>query len=154
MSRKNSRIVGCLLTALLLVACRQTAIYSHYESVPMEGWEREDTVCFDFANVREDGCYKQEVGLRVGLDYPFMGLSLIVDQQIWPSGLFFSDTIHIDIANEDGKALGKGINNYQYNIPLHDVILHTGDSLHIGVRHYMKRERLPGIADIGITIGD
>ena len=47
---------------------------------------------------------------------------------------------------------GHGISTYQYNFHLTTLTLNEGDSLHIAVRHNMKREILPGISDIGIRL--
>ena len=41
---------------------------------------------------------------------------------------------------------------YQYQVPVNDITLQQGDSLHICVRHDMKREILPGISDVGIKM--
>ena len=41
---------------------------------------------------------------------------------------------------------------YQFAFPVADVDLNEGDSVQIRIRHDMKREILPGIADVGIKL--
>ncbi|WP_417163197.1 hypothetical protein [Segatella sp.] len=41
---------------------------------------------------------------------------------------------------------------YQYNFPINIYQMHQGDSIHVAIRHDMKREILPGVSDIGIKI--
>ena len=56
------------------------------------------------------------------------------------------------LADDKGNMLGQGISYYQYNFILVDRDLSKGDSLHVTVRHIMKREILPGISDIGFRM--
>ena len=54
--------------------------------------------------------------------------------------------------DEKGNVLGDGVSYFQYNFMLSEVDLREGDSLHVCVRHIMKREILPGISDIGLKM--
>ncbi|MFQ9996553.1 MAG: gliding motility lipoprotein GldH, partial [Hoylesella buccalis] len=40
----------------------------------------------------------------------------------------------------------------QYAFDITSMDLHEGDSLHISVRHDMKREILPGISNVGVSL--
>ncbi|MBP7359673.1 MAG: gliding motility lipoprotein GldH, partial [Prevotella sp.] len=46
-----------------------------------------------------------------------------------------------------------GISYYQYNFNISHIELHKGDSIHVCIRHNMKREILPGISDVGFSLG-
>ena len=94
----------------------------------------------------------EEVGLRINESYPFRSLCLIVEQTKWPAGTHRSDTLNCTLIDPDGTVMGQGISHYQYNFHLTDQQLQAGDSLHISIRHNMKREILPGIADIGVML--
>ena len=63
-----------------------------------------------------------------------------------------SDTLSCRLIDETGNALGNGVSNYQYLIPLTSLTLKKGDRLRIAIRHDMKREILPGISDIGLRL--
>jgi gliding motility-associated lipoprotein GldH len=81
-----------------------------------------------------------------------MGLTLVVEQEVWPSGLTRSDTLWCRLVDSDGNIQGEGISNFQYNFQLLNLRLNSSDSLRVTVRHNMKREILPGISDIGLTL--
>ena len=141
-----------LLMLTLSTACHQRPIYSHYEPVDIDGWQRDDTLHFTVTQVAESGYYHETLGLRAHLSYPFTSLSLIVRQQTIPSGISRCDTVMISLINSDGMPLGSGVSHFQYDIPLEDMPIEAGDTLYIDIRHNMKRENLAGITDIGITL--
>ena len=157
--RKNIRIrwwsaasAWLILMLTLTTACHQRPVYSHYESVDVDGWQRDDTLHFVVAQGIKDGCYHETLGLRANLSYPFTALSLIVRQYATPSGASRCDTLMIPLIDADGKALGHGVSHFQYDIPLEDIVLCAGDTLYIDIRHNMKREDLTGITDVGVTL--
>ena len=137
---------------LLCMACKNKTTYSHYEHVPIAGWEKNDTLSFSIEPIKQGGRYQENIGIRINGAYPFMGLTLIAEQTIFPSMESHSDTLNYELIDEDGNMKGKGISHYQYNLPLKTLSLQEGDSLSINIRHDMKREILPGISDIGITL--
>ena len=137
---------------LLCAACKNKTIYSHYEHVPIFGWEKNDTLFFAITPIKQDGNYQENIGIRINGSYPFMGLTLIAEQTIFPSMESHSDTLNYELIDEDGNMKGKGISHYQYSFPLKTLQLQEGDSVSINIRHDMKREILPGVSDIGITL--
>ena len=152
MVRKNRIVILLLTVALALAGCNRKTIYSHYEHTPINGWERVDDLSFTLSPVRMGGTFREEIGLRINGAYPFMGLTLIVEQQVFPSGITRSDTLSCKLIDNDGTILGEGISFYQYNFHVNTLRLHEGDSLHITVRHNMKREIMPGVSDVGIRL--
>lgn len=156
MLRKNSRwtaFVLCLTVALLLMtACDRKAVYSHYEPTPLEGWESNDTLDFFVGVVEHAGYYKESVGLRTTDDYPFTGLTLIVEQRVFPVYRERTDTLNATLVDPEGVIMGTGVGIFQYVFPLRRLYLNKGDSLYVTIRHYMKREILPGIHDVGFTL--
>ena len=154
--RRASRTIyaGILLavTITAFAACDRLPVYSHYEHTPLSGWEKNDTISFSINPVKEAGYYREEVGLRINEDYPFQGLCLVVHQTILPSGYHHSDTLNCILIDKDGRMKGSGIKHYQYQFHINTIRLAEGDSLHIEVKHNMKREIMPGITDIGIRV--
>jgi gliding motility-associated lipoprotein GldH len=148
----NKKLLILLTVALALASCNRKTIYSHYEHTPLDGWEKNDTLVFSVPPVRHDGVYREMIGLRTSSAYPFMGLTLVVEQEVWPSGLTRSDTLWCRLVDSDGNIQGEGISNSQYNFQLLNLRLNSSDSLRVTVRHNMKREILPGISDIGLTL--
>ena len=47
---------------------------------------------------------------------------------------------------------GNGISYYQYTVPVCQEHFMENDSIHITIRHAMKRDILPGISDIGVKL--
>ena len=145
-------ICSISLLIMLLTACNKRTVYYHYEHTPLTGWERNDTLSFVVGPIGEDGQYEEEVGLRITGEYPFMGLNLIVEQQLASTQKKYSDTLVCDLVNEHGSAKGAGVSQYQYMFRLSTLDLHAGDKVFVAIRHDMKREILPGISDIGVKI--
>ena len=57
------------------------------------------------------------------------------------------------LVDRRGRRQGTGgISYFQYQQQLRDMRVKAGDSLVVYVRHYMKREMLPGISDVGILL--
>jgi len=144
---------GLILTAVLwLSACQRQQVYYHYEHTPMSGWEKNDTLNFDVEPLADGGTYQQSIGLRIDQKYPFRRLCLVVHQTILPSGVSRSDTIDSELIDKQGRPKGSGVSYYQYEFPYNTLTLQRGDSLHISVRHHMKREIMVGIKDVGIKL--
>ena len=137
---------------MMLVSCNDHTVFSHYESTSVRGWERNDTLSFNIEPMQETNLYAEEIGVRITGEYPFKGLSLIVEQTVYPSKTTITDTLNCDLIDDVGHANGKGINHYQYLFPLTTLKLDKGESVHVAIRHCMKREILPGITDIGLKL--
>jgi gliding motility-associated lipoprotein GldH len=118
----------------------------------MRGWDKSDTLAFDIPAVKQAGAYKEDVGLRVVNTYPFQRLSLVIKQTIHPSGYVHSDTVTYTLFDRRGNTKGHGVSFYQYHFHFNTLQLREGDSLHICIKHNMKREIMPGIADVGIRV--
>lgn len=63
-----------------------------------------------------------------------------------------TDTLRVVFMTTEGDALGQGMSIVGYSVPLASVSLPQGARGHFRVRHVMRREVLPGIADVGIAI--
>ena len=126
-------------------------VYHHYEHVPTFGWEKNDTLYFSIPPIKASGNYHEEVELRTDESFPFLGLTLLVEQTVWPKGEHHHYTLNCSMADKNGNIKGRGISCYQYEFPLADLHLQEGDSLQIAIIHNMKREIMPGITDVGIS---
>jgi gliding motility-associated lipoprotein GldH len=155
MTIKSSRgFVAASIVAVvcLLTACDRATVYNHYEQTQSSGWERNDTLVFHLPKLKEGGTYKEEVGLRINSEFPFMAIALIVEQEIFPSGETLSDTLYATLTNKRGDVLGRGISLFQYMFDLTTLQLRENDSIQVNIRHNMKREILPGLSDVGIKL--
>lgn len=141
-----------LLSGLLCAACTGNKVYDHYDHTPIAGWEKIDTLKFDVPPLRKSGLYATSMGLRINNSFPFISMTLIVEQTVLPANRTVIDTINCPLTDKNGRVRGKGIGLYQYRFPVSVMTLHENDSLHITVRHNMKREILPGVSDVGIEL--
>lgn len=142
--------VACV--AMALYSCNSNVVYNKYNHTPLVGWEKNDTLVFDVPPMKESSRYRLELGLRTSTSFPFTGLSLVIDRTVEPGHILYTDTINCRLADDKGNVLGRGVSYFQYNFIVSDINLNKGDSLHICVRHIMKREIMPGISDIGLKI--
>lgn len=134
------------------MSCNRKTVFYRYSHIPVSGWEKSDTLTFDIAAADASGKYKEEIGLRTNRIYPFVNLTLIVEQTVMPSRDTHCDTLNCHLISADGQSEGYGVGSYQYLFNLKDINLDKGDSLHIRIRHDMRREILPGITDVGVKI--
>ena len=150
--RKNIFTIFIITAMAVISSCTGNKMYDKYQHTPVSGWEKNDTLKFEVPKMNSDGVFTANLGLRINSSFPFMGLTLIVDQTVYPSHLTKSDTINCQLIDKNGNSKGLGISYYQYNFKINQVSLNKGDSLVVRVRHNMKREILPGISDIGYSL--
>ena len=152
MRKTFSTLIMGIIAATALQSCNESKVYDKYDHTPLSGWEKNDTLRFDIPRLTADGMYESTLGLRITDNYPFMGLTLIVEQRLMPADTIFTDTVKCELTDRNGKTRGKGVSYYQFRFPVKKMQLSKGDSLHIRVRHDMKREMLTGISDVGISL--
>lgn len=145
-------LLAVALVAVALSSCDSDVIYDKYNHTPLVGWEKNDTLSFDVPPVKDAGRYRLELGLRTSTSFPFTALSLVVEHTVEPGHMLYTDTVNCRLADEKGNVLGNGVSCFQYNFIVSDISLNKGDSLHICVRHIMKREIMPGISDVGLKL--
>lgn len=145
-------LAAMLLSGWLFAACTGNKVYDHYDHTPIAGWEKIDTLKFDVPPLAKSGVYATSMGLRINNAFPFISMTLIVEQTVLPANRTVIDTISCPLMDKNGRVKGKGICFYQYRFPVSIMALHENDSLHITVRHNMKREILPGVSDVGIEL--
>lgn len=150
---KHHCLFVILLTVVLMASCNGRVVYDKYDHTPIAGWEKNDTLLFDVNTVKESGVYSGRLGLRINSAFPFTSLVMIVRRTIIPRNIVIADTVNCKLMDENnGRPKGQGVGYYQYEFPLKDILLEQGDSMHIVIRHNMRREILPGISDVGIEI--
>lgn len=153
-SLKNiiTTLFAATAAAVVMSACGDGLVYDHYNHTSLTGWDKSDTLTFDIPPIALSGRYRQEIGLRINESYPFKSIAFVVEQTAEPGHRHTTDTLRCRLADDKGNHTGQGVSYYQYDFILSEVNLNEGDSLHISVRHAMKREVLPGIADIGLRL--
>ena len=145
-------LLAAVAAAMVLSACDNGVVYDKFKATPTEGWEKNDTMIYGVKRLSRGGVYRQEVGLRITREFPFTGVSLLVERTIEPGHTVTVDTLNCRLYDDKGNVKGRGITRFQYSFVLSDVEMRKGDSLTVRIRHLMKREILPGITDIGFRL--
>lgn len=147
-----SAILSAAVAAAVLVSCNDGKVYDKYVPTPVAGWEKNDTLTYNIPSVASAGLYQSWLGLRIADSYPFTAITMVVEQHVLPADTVIIDTLDCRLTDDSGIYIGSGINSYQYSFHVADIRLRQGDSLYVRVRHNMKREILPGVSDVGMTL--
>lgn len=150
--RTISRLLAAMAVSVALSACDNDVVYDGFKPTPKEGWEKNDTMIYAVKRIARGGVYRQEVGVRITREFPFTGVSLLVERTVEPGHTVTVDTLNCRLYDVKGNIKGHGISHFQYDFLLSDVEMRKGDSLTVRIRHLMKREILPGITDIGFRL--
>ena len=149
---KSKHGLALLAIVCMTVACTENTLQHSYGHVSSAGWARTDTLRFPLPSVTATGLYDFHVGVRYNNDFPYEGIWMVMDMQLTHPLLSQRDTFFLPLNDADGMPLGHGIGLLQYEIPLHQLSLHEGQTGTISLYHIMSRETLPYIHDIGIRI--
>ena len=133
-------------------SCNGNKVYDQYNHTPITGWEKNDTLTFSVPRMTEAAVYSSELMLRINEDFPFMSVTLIVEQKVIPGMDVKTDTLKCRLIDQKGNFSGQGISYHQYIFDMSPIQLQQGDSIHVRIRHDMKREILPGVSDVGIMM--
>ena len=138
----------------LLGACDSGDAAYEYLPTPVEGWEQSDTLRFHADTVRSGGEYELTLGVRSSqaVPYPFQTLWLVVRQQWHSPERLRTDTVECRLATAGGDDTGHGVSLSQHVFPIATLQVPEGASADITVTHFMRRELLPGIADVGVRL--
>lgn len=146
-------LAAVVVTVVVAVAaCTGSTVFHSYRNIQPAGWEKSDTLCFAVPRARQAGKYSETVGIRTNSAFPFMSITLVVEQVVLPGNKIKTDVIKCELTDRNGNVKGDGVGLYQYEFKLTDIYLNRGDSLNIRIRHDMKREILSGISDVGVKI--
>lgn len=140
------------IVTLTTAGCTGNKVYDKYQHTFITGWEKNDTLNFSVPRMAASGNYAAGLMLRINGSYPFMSLTMIVEQKVMPAMTVRTDTLKCDLMDAKGNTKGHGTFYYQYSFPIATMPLAKGDSLQVTIRHDMKREILPGVSDVGYSL--
>lgn len=141
-----------VLTVMLAAACADGVVYDRYRDTAVSGWGRADSLHFYVPPADTSGVYDMTLGVRITGAFPFMGMTLVVQTTVSPEGRTLCDTIDCPLVAASGQPLGEGVSVFETSHLVRRLTLQKGDSLHISVRHDMRRTDLPGVTGIGIRM--
>ena len=141
-----------ILNSSFLIACSGGTVFHSYKPLPVEGWERCDTVCFDLPRQTENISGTLTIGLRTKANIGIQDIVFAVKQCTGNAEVLRCDTVRCPLTDADGNALTGGVNIHQYEtkqLPFH---LQKGKRGTVRIHHLMSREDISGITEVGIKI--
>lgn len=149
-------LLPTILLLLLFSACAPgIRDYSHWESIPEEGWGYGDSILLlpvDTGLPDNDSIVTAAIGvaLRHGSDYKYSDIWLEVT--FHGDGYLTRDTVNIRLADSFGRWLGSGFGaSYQKASVINRASV-IDVTRPVEIRHIMKVDTLHGIEQIGITV--
>ena len=140
-----------LALSLMMVACDNGTLLHSYMPLPVEGWDRRDTVCFELPGTEEDFNGTLTIGLRTKAQIGIRDVVLAVEQCDEKASVLRRDTVRYSLTDEEGYALSKGVNTHQYETVRLPLQAQKGHG-NIRIHHLMMHEILSGITEVGIKV--
>ena len=141
-----------LIAVFLLVGCDKSTLVHSYQPMKDNCWDKADTVTFTLPALTQDDNCSLLIGLRLNGNYPYEQLVLQVEQDLQHPITHRLDTIYYQLTDEGGEFSQEGVNYFQYETQGIPLYLRKGQTGEIRIRHLVRKEVLPGIADVGIHI--
>lgn len=155
LKNRNLCLKGIILlfVASLLSACDKQTVYHSFQSLPTEGWLREDTLSFDVKVTDSLTYYKLSLEVRNRSNYPYQNLPLSICYTTADSIPSPTDTIQLILADKEGIWKGDGWGGlYQTAVSAGSVRIGKPGTYLFKVAYTLPDERLQGINDIGIKL--
>ena len=101
-----------------MAACQNNIIYHSYTPVPLDGWDKSDTLVYTLPNSIPAGNYEAEIGIRYQESYPYRDIWLGVSHNTEDTLTYVTDTLQLFLVDEAGNKTGNGLCGlYQCNLP-------------------------------------
>jgi gliding motility-associated lipoprotein GldH len=146
-------ITTSFVLCLLLSACDSSRIFEENTSIPDKGWDSSNIVKFDVEIKDPSTPANFYINVRNADGYPYSNLFLFVKTK-FPNGKQSNDTLECQLADENGKWIGKGIGDiYDNQIPFkRNVRFPLAGIYHFEIQQGMRIASIPLIMDVGLRI--
>lgn len=145
------------LICFFITSCENIIMYHSYQHIPSNGWNKSDTITFhlmvndSLTNDSTPGLYNLQLLVRNNTEYKYQHLSLYVENNFPDSTIWRKDTIRFEIADENGRWLGKGISGLYENSRVLDAVhLKNPHRFTFKIIPLMNDSILTGLNDIGV----
>ncbi len=151
-----------LLTILILsvTSCDSNRVFDKYKSLPNASWHQNKKIKFSFTVTDTTLKYNLFINLRNNEAYEFSNLYIITEMK-FPNDTKIIDTLQYEMADANGKFLGKGFTDIKENKFFYkeNIVFPVTGKYTFQVRQSMRKngnaegiEHLKGITDIGFRI--
>ncbi|MEE4214112.1 MAG: gliding motility lipoprotein GldH [Bacteroidales bacterium] len=146
-------IAALLISASILLSCRQGSIYNESEKIPAYSWNAGNTISFSAPVSDTLNAYNISLVIRTTNSYPYRNLFLFVETKS-PEGYRIKDTVEYFLADEKGNWYGSGLGDINdLSVPFKTNVLFPDTGNYVfNIRHGMREKDLKGVSDIGIQI--
>ena len=142
-----------LFIASLYTACDEQTVYHSFQSLPTEGWQRNDTLFFNVSVADSATLYNVSVEVRNRNNYPYQNLPLLIYYDSPEVPNIKRDTLELRLADNAGIWLGDGWGGlYQSTLPAGFIRIGKAGEYRFKIIHLLPDEVLPGINDVGIKL--
>lgn len=142
-----------LFIASALSACDKQTVYHVFQSIPQEGWKRQDTLLFNVIVPDSQTYYKLTVEVRNRNTYPYQNIGLSVCYDGPEVKRLPADTLEVILADKEGIWKGDGWGGlYQSAFSAGSVKIEKPGNYLFKVAHTLPDDALPGINDVGIKL--
>lgn len=152
-----------LVTLMILVvssSCDDSLVKSEFKPTNNGVWNKDSIVEFTFTEIDTVQEHNIFINLRNDEDYPYNNLFLIAELN-FPSGDIVTDTLEYEMAQPDGKWLGKGYGSIKENkLWFRENIVFPSSGVYtLRLAHAMRKNgnvegvaNLKGVTDVGYEI--
>lgn len=145
---------GLLLWGIaLLFSCNANRVYEEYTLTGNNGWNKDSVVTFNFniENTKED--YSLYINSRNIENYPYSNLWLFVNITS-PDSISIKDTVNFQLAEPNGKWLGKGTSGVYTNQFMYrsNIYFPVEGNYEITFQQAMRDNILKGLREVGIRV--
>jgi len=158
--QKKNKILSLLILLLVAISCTSDVVYTHYVAIDNNSWDIDKKIPFNFSIT--DTISKQNVfiNIRNNNDYKYSNLFLITEL-VFPNKTKVIDTLQYEMADRNGKFLGKGFTETKENKLFYkeEKVFPISGAYSFYVRQAMRKngnaegiKTLEGILSVGFSI--
>lgn len=155
-SKSILKWIGGLLVfaaVLSLESCGPRPEFEGFQQLPGAMWHQDSILTFTMPSSDTISRHNLFLELRNTGDYPYSNIYFFIDVH-FPNGVYLQDTVQYMMTDLEGNWLGKGISDLKESVLEYksNVTFPERGDYQFKVRHGMRKEVLPGIADFGIRV--
>jgi gliding motility-associated lipoprotein GldH len=146
-------LILLLPASSIFFACNSNQFYEKNTVIKNNSWYFKDSKVFEVELKDSLKIYNFYINVRNTIDYKYANLYLFINSEL-PDGKIAKDTVEFQIADYQGKWLGKGSGKFRYNSFLlrKNISFNKKGLYKFNLVHAMRSDSLKGIADVGIRI--
>lgn len=158
--RQNNSIGIYLLFVVIFYSCTQSVVFSEYQPLEDAKWKANESISLSFS-IRDTISPKNLfINIRNTNDYAFSNL-YVITELTFPDGLRIVDTLQYEMADEQGRFLGKGSSSIKENKLFYkeNKIFPQAGDYQFKIRQAMRKsgevepmDFLEGIQEVGLSI--